>query len=111
MAGLIEQDVHGLLIDLFPPPTKRDPEGIHHAIWEEIDEAGYSLPSDKPLTVAAYSAGAIKTAYVEPFAVGDELPDMPLFLEPERYVPVPLEETYRTAWGNFPAALKGLLGV
>jgi len=24
-------------------------------------------------------------------------------------VPAPLEETYQTAWANFPAALKGLL--
>ncbi len=34
---------------------------------------------------------------------------MPLFLEPEYYVPVPLETTYRATWSVFPAALKGLL--
>jgi hypothetical protein len=34
---------------------------------------------------------------------------MPLFLEPELYVPVPLEATYETTWGVFPAALRGLL--
>ena len=59
--------------------------------------------------MAAYSAGGIKTAYVEPIGVGDVLPDMPLFLEPEIYVPVPLEATYRTAWDVFPIALRGLL--
>jgi len=49
-------------------------------------------------------------AYVEPVAVGQPLPDMPLFLKPEFYVPAPLEETYRTTWDDFfPAALKGLL--
>ena len=42
-------------------------------------------------------------------AVGDPLPDMPLFLKPEFYVPAPLEATYRTTWQAFPAALKGLL--
>jgi hypothetical protein len=47
--------------------------------------------------------------YVEPVAVGDVLPDMPIFLTPERYVPCPLEATYQTTWSVFPAALKGEL--
>jgi len=48
-------------------------------------------------------------AYVEFVAVGDPLPDMPLFLKPEFYVLAPLEATYQTTWNGFPAALKGLL--
>jgi hypothetical protein len=35
-------------------------------------------------------------------AVGDELPDMPLFLEPESYVQVPLASTYQAAWAGVP---------
>jgi hypothetical protein len=46
---------------------------------------------------------------VEYVAVGDALPDLPLFLKPEIYVPVPLEATYQATWELFPAALKGLL--
>ena len=65
-------------MDLFPP-GKGDPQGIHGAIWAEISDEPFALPSDKPLTLAAYSAGPVKTAYVEPVAVGDELPEMPLF--------------------------------
>jgi hypothetical protein len=107
-SDLIQQGVHALVIDLFPP-TKRDPQGLHKAIWDEFEDEDFTPPADKPLTLASYSAGPVKTAYVEPIAVGDELPDMPLFLEPELYVPVPLEATYRTTWGVFPAALKGLL--
>ena len=61
------------------------------------------------LQIATPSRGAIKEAYVEPVAVGDALPDMPLFLEPDLYIPVPLETTYRTTWSVFPSALKGLL--
>jgi hypothetical protein len=34
-------------------------------------------------TLAADSAGPVKTAYVEPVAVGDTLPAMPLFLTRE----------------------------
>ncbi len=48
-------------------------------------------------------------AYVEPVAVGDTLPDMPIFLKPDFYVPAPLETTYETTWSHFPAPMKRLL--
>jgi hypothetical protein len=32
--------------------------------------------------------------------VGEMLPDMPLFLDPESYVLVPLEATYSEAWSG-----------
>jgi len=105
---LLRQGVHLLIIDLFPP-TRRDPQGIHKAIWDELKDEPFELPADKTLTLAAYSAGFIKTAYVEPVAVGDLLPEMPLFLEPEAHVPAPLEATYQTAWNSCPAVLKELL--
>ena len=41
--------------------------------------------------------------------VGDMLPEMPLFLVAEQYVPAPLEATYQTAWAVYPAPLKGAL--
>ncbi len=107
-ADLIVQGVHLLVIDLLPPGP-RDPQGIHKVIWDEFLEEPFELPPDKPLTLADYSAGIIKTAYVEPVGVGDRLPDMPLFLQPEVYVPVPLEATYQASWKAFPNALKGLL--
>ena len=109
MSRMIQQGIHALVIDLFPP-TRRDPSGIHKAIWDEFEEVDFRPPADKPLTLAAYAAGPVKTAYFEPVAVGDELPDMPLFLDPGTYVPTPLGATYRTTWDVFPAALKGLLG-
>jgi hypothetical protein len=108
MTNLLREGVHLLVIDLFPP-SRRDPEGIHKAIWDELKDEPFELPPEKPLTLAAYSAGVVKTAYVEPVAVGDVLPDMPLFLEPEAHVPAPLEETYQTAWNSCPAVLKELL--
>ncbi len=108
LTDLLRQDIHLLVIDLFPPGP-RDPQGIHKALWDELKEEPFELPADKRLTLAAYSAGAVKTAYVEPVAVGDVLPEMPLFLEPEIYVPAPLEATYQTTWSVFPGALKELL--
>jgi hypothetical protein len=61
------------------------------------------------LTLAAYDAGPPPVAYVEPVAVGDALPDMPIFLKPDFYVPAPLEETYAATWHHFPAPMKRLL--
>src|SRR5437870_661573 len=107
-ADLIWQGIHLLVVDLFPP-SERDPQGIHKAIWDEIAERPFELPPDKPLTVAAYRAAPTKTAYVEPVAVGDALPALPIFLTEYEYVPAPLEETYRASWAAYPADFKELL--
>jgi hypothetical protein len=100
--------VNLLIVDLFPP-TPRDPQGIHKLIWDRLCDERFALPADKPLTLAAYEAGDETVAYVEPVAVGDILPDMPIFLAPGRHVPCPLERTYQTAWDQFPAPLKSPL--
>ena len=67
------------------------------------------LMPNKPLTLAAYSAGPIKTAYVEPIAVGDVLPEMPLFLDPASSVSIPLEATYQAAWRGVPRRWRSVL--
>jgi hypothetical protein len=104
-AALLRQGISLLVVDVFPP-SPRDPQGIHKAIWDEIQDEPFELPPDKPLTVAAYRGGEMKTAYVEPVAVGDPLPELPIFLDPETYVPAPLESTYQTTWSKCPDALK-----
>jgi hypothetical protein len=104
---LIRQGVNLLVIDLFPPGP-RDPQGVAKAIWDEIEEQEFDLPPDKRLNLVAIDA-ACRTAYIEYAAVGDPLPEMPLFLRPEIYVPAPLDETYEETWNVFPAPLKGLL--
>jgi hypothetical protein len=107
-ADLIRQGVHLLVIDLFPPGP-RDPRGVHPAIWDEFTEEDLQLPPGKDRTLASYDAGPDRTAYLNFVAVGDPLPDAPLFLRPGVYVPAPLESSYRATWGQFPAALRGLL--
>ncbi len=102
---ILRQGIHLLIVDLFPPST-RDPQGIHKAIWDAIQEEPFELPPDKPLTVAAYEAGEPLTAYVEPVAVGDLLPSLPLFLEPGLHVPAPLESTYQTTWAKCPEVIR-----
>jgi hypothetical protein len=106
--AFLQAGIHLLIVDLFPP-GRRDPQGIHKVIWDRLHEEPFTLPPDKPLTLAAYAAGTETVAYIEPVAVGGVLPDMPIFLTADRYVPCPLEETYQTAWEQFPAPLKGPL--
>jgi hypothetical protein len=105
---LLEAGVHLLIIDLFPPGP-RDPQGIHAAIWSEIEEGDFQLPPDQPLTLASYASGDLKRAFIEPVAVGAEMPEMPLFLEPERYVLTPLEPTYRDAFAAVPQRWRDVL--
>lgn len=102
---LLRNGINLLIVDLFPP-SSRDPQGIHKAIWDEINDEPFELPADKPLTVVAYRAAVPQTAYIEPVAVGDPLPALPIFLNPDTYVPAPLEATYETTWAKCPDVLK-----
>jgi Protein of unknown function (DUF4058) len=105
----LQAGVHLLIVDLFPPGP-RDPQGIHPAIWEELmGDVDFTLPADAPLTLAAYMGGDAPQAFVEPMAVGASLPEMPLFLTPDVYVPVPLEATYQSTWEALPAFWRSVL--
>lgn len=104
----LEQGVHVLVVDLHAPGP-HDPQGMHGAIWRQYDLAGYSPPEGKPLTLVSYAAAALPKAYVEPIGLGDALPDMPLFLHPERYVNTPLEPTYLAAYRGLPAYWRGVV--
>jgi len=102
ISEMLDRRVHLLILDLFPPGP-RDPRGIHAAIWEEYTGLEENLPADKPLTLASYESADSVRAFVEPVAVGDELPEMPLFLRPGGHVSVPLEATYGAAFEAVPA--------
>jgi hypothetical protein len=106
---LLENDIHALVIDLLPP-SRYDPQGLHGAIWSYFDPAGYQPPAGEPLTLASYRwDGSEPEAYVEPVAVGRPLVDMPLFLDRERYVNVPLERTYLEAFQGTPDYWRDIL--
>jgi len=105
---LLYDNINLLVIDPFPPGP-RDPQGIHKAIWDEITDEPFELPADRKLTLAAYQAAPIKTAYVEPFAVANPIPDMPLFLHNDFYINVPLEATYMDTWNVLPQLLRDLV--
>ena len=104
----LDTGVQLLLIDVHPPGP-RDPHGIHRALLNEIGTEDYVLASARPLTAAAYIGGAVVEAFVEHFAVGEPLPQMPLFLTRENYVRVPLEASYMAAWEDVPGQYQGVL--
>jgi hypothetical protein len=89
----LSRGVNVLIVDLFPP-SKRDPQGIHRVIWDEIREEPFELPPAKQLTLVAYSAGVPQRSYVEPVGLGEALRDMPVFLDSGTYILAPLEPTY-----------------
>lgn len=97
--------VHVLVVDLFPPSV-RDPQGIHKAIWDEIEDQPFTLPPERPLTLVTYLAGLPKTAFIELCGVGEALPDMPAYLDLDSYVPVPLEATYQATWATCPEDMR-----
>jgi len=107
-ADVVYQGIHLLVIDLFPP-TPRDPLGIANSIWGELTNDTLEQFPEKPLTLLSIDAGFERTIYVEPIAVGDVLPDMPLFFRPEQYVLAPLESTYQAMWAVLPEPMKRLL--
>lgn len=100
--SVIEQGVHLLIVDPYPPGSL-DPQGIHAAIWNELDASSpFTFPDERRLTAVSYHAVRPPVAYIEPMSVGEPLPLMPLFLDSRRYVNLPLEPTYTDAFGAIP---------
>lgn len=107
--SILAYGIHLLLVDLFPPGP-RDPKGVHFLIWEHLTGEEEAESQAKPLSLVSYDAGPEKTAYVQPVAVGDRLPDMPLFFLPGEYVNVPMESTYQEAFSGVPGYYQDILG-
>lgn len=110
IAALLEAGIHVLLVDLFPPGL-HDPRRMHGAIGSWTADPGLQeeLPPEAPMTLASYRANGFIDAYVETLAVGQSLPEMPLFFHAERYINVPLARTYDAAFHGMPAFWRRVL--
>lgn len=106
----LDENIHIVILDLLPP-GRFDNNGIHGVLWDRLQGQPYQVPADKPLTVAAYRAAGAVTCYVEPVAVGQELPAMPLFLDPDHYVNLPFAATYDAAYAGIPRHFQRMLDV
>lgn len=108
VADALRSDLNVLVIDIIP--TKgHDPLGMHGAIWAHFDADPYDMPAGKPLALAAYCAERLPTGYIEPVAIGDNLTQMPMFLDPDWYVNVQLPETYDAAYRGVPQRWKEVI--
>jgi hypothetical protein len=102
VVAALDAGVRLLLVDVHLPGP-RDPQGMHGALLSEIASDEYTLPPGRPLTAASYVGGTgVVDAFLDHFAVGEVIPDMPLFLNNEDYIYVPLEAAYRAAWEDVP---------
>lgn len=108
--SMLRVGVHVLLVDLFPP-VPHGPQGLHGVIQQLLNplEEPYDLPADEPLTLASYVAEPCIDVYLEHLAAGTLLPDMPLFLRPDRYINLPLEATYHEGYRGVPSFWRDVL--
>ncbi len=110
----LRRGVNLLIVDPFPPGAQ-DPQTLHKLIWDEFDEdVPFELPADEPLLLASYRAAAplvefTPEAFIEPLRVGADLPVMPVWLDTDLYVNLPLEATYRAAWDVCPSDFRSLV--
>ena len=109
-AEALHAGIHLLVLDLFPP-TANDPGGMHTAIRQRLDdqETIDAPPPGEPLTLASYVAGERIEIFLEYMAIGASVPQMPLFLQSDRYINVPLAETYDAAYRGMPAFWRNVL--
>ncbi len=106
----LDAGIHLVVVDLFPPGPF-DPQGMPGAVRQRLVDSHDAdpLPAGEPLTLASYVAGPGVEIYWEHLAPGGILPEMPLFLNLERYVSLPLESTYEAAYQGMPAFWRGVL--
>ena len=110
----LERGCHLLIIDILPP-GKHDPRGMHARFWEHRTGHAHGVDAERPLGLSAYQAkpvgeyAIVPRAWFQPVAVGQTLPDMPLFLTANHYINCPLESTYMAAWQGVPKRWKVVL--
>lgn len=100
----IRRRVSVLLVDVHET-GRFDQDGINACIRNML--APHATPiTDKPRhsTLVSYCPDPPRAVdiYLEHVARDMPLPDMPIFLNPDRYVNVPLEATYLEAWKGMP---------
>ncbi|HVA49280.1 MAG TPA: DUF4058 family protein [Pirellulales bacterium] len=108
--GFLGAGIHAMVIDVFAP-GRYDPHGIDGVVREfysGADNTDENSPGPPPCVVS-YCAALTIGVYRGPLAVGRNLPEMPLFIHPERYVNVPLEESYQAAFRGVPSFWKQAL--
>jgi hypothetical protein len=95
----LDARVHVVHLDILLP-TKFTPVGLGGAIWSAVNGNDYPFTPEKPLAADSFHARDEIDLYANPLAVGDDLPDVPLFLSEETYIDLPLAATYAEAFAS-----------
>jgi hypothetical protein len=104
----LDSGVHVSIIDLLPPTKHDAPHGLIGHVATAAHLQRLSVPQNKPLMVGAFASKSIACEpgpvelWAEPLAVGDALPDLPIFYREDRFVNIPLAATYAAAWEATP---------
>lgn len=98
----LDAGVHVMVIDVFAP-GRHDPRGMPGAVWSRYGQAVHEVPADEPSSFATFVANPRVEAYLDYAPLGGSIPEMPLFLTHDRYVPCPLEAAYESAYRGVPA--------
>lgn len=104
----LSKGIHVVLVDLHPPGPF-DPQGLHNLVWTALGQEPLDLPAARPLQVVSYLSEGKVSSFIEPLAVGDPLPEAPLFLDDGVFVRLPLEATYMASFAALPAHLREAL--
>ena len=119
-ADALGRGINVLVVDLFAT-GKHDPMGVHYSIRDRIAPLADPPQRASPRsTLASYRVdGRRIVMYVEHPQLEHpqlehpqqdaQLPEMPIFLNAEYYVNVPLEATYIEAWHGMPAFWKKVI--
>lgn len=108
--GLLDQGIHLVVIDL-QAPTPLVPRGFHVKVSTAFGHESTTSPADEPLSAVSYQileTGAVR-AHLVNLQVGDELPDLAVFLTPHEFVLLPLGRTYAEAFRSVPWRFQELL--
>jgi len=106
--ALLAKGIHVVVVDLHRPGSF-DPDGIANAIWHKLGQSRLLADPQHRLGVASFAAGRTVRLYLEPLAVGDALPAMPMFLSEHQHVRLPLDRSYVLAFRRLPAHLRAAL--
>jgi hypothetical protein len=103
----MREGLHLVVADLFPP-RRNDPRGLIGELWANFDR-DYQPTRDAPLALAGFRVAEHVTAYIEPATVGQPVLSVPLFVTADRYVMLPLEQTYEAAFKRLPPAWQAMV--
>ena len=93
----LDAGVHLVHLDLLLP-TRFTPAALGGAVWAAVSGDDYPFSPERPLAADAFQAGRVVELYANPLTVGDDLPDLPLFLSDDAYIDLPLAASYAEAF-------------